>query len=421
MLGIKTFIKKNILYPKALFPKNIDNFPERPIFTILIKARLQGVLQGLREQKRYITPDSLIGFPKRQSIDVWRKLLPYNPNNLGNWSIKGIKPNQETAAIEKELILKMIDLYHCNKNKIEGYVSSGGTESNIFLAWLGRKYLEKEGIERERICFVRTDLTHYSIEKATDIVGLKSFITSLDKENWNINVLGFRKTIKALVNKGYRGFLLPLTLGYPLTGTSDSIEDICKEIKILRKEFKKIEFFVWVDAASNGLIEPFLNEDFRPFLFSEIQGFSTDFHKFGFVPMPAGLVLYRNNLRELIEKPVDYLDQKDNTLLGGRSGITPVACWVLVNSLGKAGFRKLILDKRKKMEIFIKENGNKKEIKIISSPNSLNCGIIGKGNAKTLNTIEKELSLKFRQIKIKFFGNDKYLTLKIAKAFFNNY
>ena len=132
------------------------------------------------------------------------------------------------------------------------------------------------------------------------------------------------------------------------------------------------------------------------------------------------LVLYKNNLRKLIEKPVGYLDQKDNTLLGSRSGISPVACWALVNSLGKSGFRKLVLEKKKKIEVFVEENKDRKDIEIIYSQNSLNCGVLKKGQKTNLTDMERKLSLKFRPIKLKFFSKDKYLTLKIAKAFFNN-
>ena len=120
-------------------------------------------------------------------------------------------------------------------------------------------------------------------------------------------------------------------------------EYITKIVEKIRKSLK-VEFFLWIDAAFNGLVEPFLNSNFTPFKNAQIQTFSTDFHKYGFVPMPSGLILYRKSLRKLIERPIDYLKEKDNTLLGSRSGISPVGCWNVINALGKVGFKKIIIE-----------------------------------------------------------------------------
>lgn len=416
MFGVKTFIKKNILYPQFLFPKEPDKFPNKPTSSIRIKARLWGLLNKVKDQKKHTGLGALLTYPKKQAINVWKMLLPYNPNNLGNWSIREVDPNQETAKIERELIWKMVDLYHGDKDKLEGYVTSGGTEANIFSAWIGRKFLEKRGIRKENICLLKTSLTHYSIEKAADIVNVPTYIISLNEKTWAMDLSSFEETVKKMNKKGYRGFMLPLTLGYTLTGTVDPYEEICKRIRILKKRFK-IEFFVWIDAALNGLIEPFVNNNFSPFSYTEIQTFLTDFHKFGFTPIPSGIILYRKKLRKLIEKPIDYLDLKDNTLLGSRSGIAPVACWVVIHSFGKKGFKELIDRKRNKMLEFLKKYQNRKSLEFIINTRSLSLGIIKK-KAKSLdsNELSKRYGLDFKKTKILMAGKTK--NILIAKMFF---
>jgi len=211
-----------------------------------------------------------------------------------------------------------------------------------------------------------------------------------------------------------KGFLIPLTLGYTVTGTADPYERICIEIKKLKEQYG-VEFFVWMDAALNGLIEPFLNKKFSPFELSEIQIFLTDFHKFGFVPIPSGVVLYRRRLRNLIEKQIDYLDEKDNTLLGSRSGIAPVACWTIINTLGKSGFKKIIKRNLNKKQQFMSICKNR-HLSIINSERSLNCGIILKDMALFDKKFSNKYGLNFRKMKLMFISkNSEY---NIAKAFF---
>jgi len=418
MFGIKTFVKNNILYPHFLFPQDNGRFPEKPVSRIRIKARLLGILTRLKDQKKYAGLGNLVCFPHKAVIDVWSNFLPYNPNNLGNWSIKEVKPNQETSAIERELIWQMIDLYGGSKNELEGYATSGGTEANIFSAWLGRNFLESKGIKKEKIILIKTSLTHYSIEKAADIIGVKTFITPLNEENWGMDIDGLEKNIRGLQKRGYKGFLLPLTLGYTLTGTFDPFERISCLVRDLKKGSQGLEFFLWLDAAINGLVEPFLNKSFRPFAYLEIQTFLTDFHKFGFAPIPAGLILYRKELRPLIEKPIDYLAEKDSTLLGSRSGIAPAVCWGVVNRLGKSGFKKLILRAQRKKEAFIEGMKEINGLKIITDRNSLNCALIKEDVKLNTSQIEKEYGLLFRQIYLHF--THKKTTELIAKAFFNS-
>ncbi|PJE67799.1 hypothetical protein COU95_00425 [Candidatus Shapirobacteria bacterium CG10_big_fil_rev_8_21_14_0_10_40_9] len=415
MFGVKTFIKNNLLYPKFLFPKNADKFPQKPVSQIRIKARLFGLVNKIKEQKKHAGLSNLITYPHQAATDVWKMLLSYNPNNLGNWSIKGIEPNQETEAIEKELISQMIDLYHGNKDELEGYVTSGGTEANIFSAWIGRKYLESLGVSKDKICLVKTSLTHHSVGKSADIIGVPTFTTALDERTWGMDTAKFIKTIKKLDKIGYLGFLVPLTLGYTLTGTIDPCEEICNTIRMIKKK-QRVEFFVWIDAALNGLIEPFLNEEFSPFAFPEIQIFFTDFHKFGFVPIPAGIILYRRNLRSLIEKQIGYLDQRDNTVLGSRSGIAPVACWAVIHALAKSGFRRLIFKNKRRMDKFINTYRDEKRLEFVVHPRSLSCGIIIKNQSFNFKKLEKEFGLDFRKTEIIF--TDKSKDLLISKTFF---
>ena len=419
MFGIKRFIKKNISPPNFLFPEiDKDKFPKNPVSSLSFKARIFSLEKELKKQKKYANFANLITYPNEVVVNVWKRLLSYNPNNLGNWSISG-QSGQDffgTRIFEREVISKMIGLYHGNKQNLEGYITSGGTEANIFSAWMGRNYLKAQG--QKKICLVKTSLTHYSIEKAADLVDVPTFIAPLNRKNWGMDVAGLEEIIINLHKKGFDGFLLPLTLGYTLTGTMDPYEKICQEIKKIKHKYKNINFFVWIDAALNGLIEPFLNDKFAPFSHSEIQIILTDFHKFGFVPYPAGLVLYRKNLRKFIEKSVDYLKEKDNTVLGSRSGISAVACWAAIHSLGITGYKKIIDECLAQKTLFLDKINKSAGIEFISHPRSINGGIILKSQTdfKLINNL-KRLGYYPAKIVISFFDEKKEKKI-IYKFFF---
>jgi hypothetical protein len=81
MLGLKTYIKKNLSYPKFLFPKKNNIFPEKPTAKLKINARIFALVNKLKEQKKTINIANLLSYPHESAVTAWKKLLPYNPTN----------------------------------------------------------------------------------------------------------------------------------------------------------------------------------------------------------------------------------------------------------------------------------------------------------------------------------------------------
>lgn len=377
--GLKTLLKKitnQLKHPTLLYSGiDVHVFPETPVARIRTKARLH----ALRSELKQGDISSNLGFlytrPHNVATEAYKHLIDYNPGNLGSWADNLPKTNT-TAKLEYEVIHKLINLYHGNHNDLTGYVTSGGTEGNIFSVWLGRTYLEKYSKPSE-ICLIRTSLTHYSIRKAERICNVPEFLTPLNEQEWNIDKQGFIETISYFYQEGYRGFIIPLTFGYTSTGTCDDADTIIKTAELLKKQLKGIAFYFWIDAALNGLITPFTDERFSPFANSNIQAFIVDFHKFGLVPFPASIVLYRKTLKKLIEQPIDYLSETDATLSGSRSGIPAASIWMIIHTLGKSGYRQLVQEQRGNKQFFIE--GIKvlsPKIQVITHPHSLSCGLI---------------------------------------------
>jgi len=418
--GLKILTRKIInyfKYPKFLYPRtSIDMFPNTPTLSFQAEARLFGAKNELKNHNILYNLGALYTKPHIAAVKTYQSFLKLNPNHLGSWS--GKEPKYGTEQLEYEIIKKMANLYHAPKGKIEGYITSGGTEGNIYSLWLGRVYLEKLGPKGD-ICLLKTSLTHYSVTKAGNICNVPQFLTPLNSQEWNMDIGGLSKKIKDLYKKGYRGFILPLTIGYTSTGTQDNIREISNTVSNLKKELKNINFFIWIDAAFNGLIEPFINISFKPFLSPLIQTIVVDFHKFGMTPYSAGIVLHRKNLRKIIEQNIDYLNEKDNTLLGSRQGAAASSIWRIIHYFGKFGYKKIILKQLKNKKYFIENIKNLfPKIEIITHKNSLSCGIIFNSldSQKLPKFIENKYSLypgltnlafvsdiKKRQIIYKFF------------------
>ncbi len=349
MLGIQTKIK-HILF-RSLVRKSIMKFPQKGVHALIIKSYLNKVKKILLSDRKKWNLGWLLTPPNPLAIWTYRFFVDVNPNHLGNWSTQ---PNAHggTQKLEQENIQALIDLYHADKSHLEGYITSGGTEGNLFSVWAGNAYLKKH-CTTEKICLLHTSLTHYSVVKAAHIANVDIKITPLNSSTWSMDPDALVFSLHHLSLKGYRGFLIPLTLGYTLTGTSDHIDDIIKKINKFHRTHPHIRCYLWIDAALNGLITPFISTRFTPFQSRLINTIVVDFHKFGGTPYPAGVILYRRRLRKLIEKPIDYLPDHDNTVLGSRPGAAAASIWTMIQLNGVDGFKTKVYKQKTILKYFL--------------------------------------------------------------------
>lgn len=396
--GLKKFARKtiyNLKYPGAILPRIPSHqFPHEPSPEYYIRTKMNILKDEL--VKRDVTRNigSLYTLPHSAATNIYKQLIDLNPGNLGRWTDDESKTSS-TTKIEYEVIHKLIELYHGDHSSLTGYVTTGGTEGNIFTMWSGVKFLEQY-CPVKSICVLKSSLTHYSVHKAGDICRLPQYIVPLNNKTWNIDSLGFTSTIQSLHKKGFRGFILPLTLGYTSTGTSDDIAAITRKATEFEKNLPGTKFFIWIDAALNGLILPFLKDTFLPFHTPLIQALVVDFHKFGMVPYPAGVVLFNKLLAQLIENPIDYLAETDSTLLGSRSGIPAASIWIMMHTLGKKGYKNIAKRQLSIKRYFISQLTQLfPTITVITQPSSLTCGVIFHNftHQRLHNRIEDKYSL----------------------------
>lgn len=341
-----------------------------------ILTHLLFIIRERKKFKKHAGFGNLMTYPSWLATLCFRLLIPYNPGNLGNWTIRGKMIKNATGIIEAEVISKMLDLYHADTESFEGYFTAGATEANIFSAWIGRKYLQRALGDDAKIALLQSDLTHYSLRKAADVVGARVECVAIRNDWQGMDADALSSTLEKLYKQGWRGFLLPLTLGFTLTGTDDDVEALTKTAKRFTNDHPDARFFAWIDAALAGLVWPFSKSSFAPLRNPHIQTIAVDFHKLYKVPLPAGLILYRKGLRRLIEKPIDYLIERDNTLSGSRTGISPVAVWSNIEYLGKEGLKKLVERNLERKRRFIETYRASADLSIITSPYNLSLAIV---------------------------------------------
>jgi len=242
-----------------------------------------------------------------------------------------------TQDIEKDLIrICAEEILSGNKDKQDGYISSGGTEANIQAMWIYRNYfLEEFNAKRNEISVIFSEDTHYSIPKGVNMLNLNSLILKVDKKNRQIKLDLLQKDIKSAQNNGVKYFIVILNMATTMFG---SVDDINGVTNILKKQ--KSNYKVHIDGAFGGFIYPFTNlKNYYNFQNPEITSFSLDAHKMLQAPYGTGIFLVRKGyMKYVLTKEAEYINGKDHTICGSRSGANAIAVWIILHMYGSEGW-----------------------------------------------------------------------------------
>ncbi len=399
--GIRTTVRKAIRSAGHTIMRSAGReqvFPRTPDGKRVIEARLSQLEADLEARRVPSGLGTLHTLPHPAASAVYKRFIDHNPGNLGSWS-DDADTTHATGKFEHDVIHAMIDLYRANHRSVGGHITSGGTEGNLFAVWLGRSNLERQ-CKYGSVCLVRTGLTHYSVPKAATVSGIPELTAPLSRSHWNMDPEGFVRTLEEGYRRGYRGFIVACTEGYTVTGTSDDAEALMRAAAGFRTAHADARFFFWTDAAFNGLVTPFLRPSYTPFAGADMSAYVVDFHKFGMVPYPAGIVLYRNGLRKAVERPIEYLPETDATLSGSRSALPAVSIWTMMHSLGREGYRSLALEQLANKTYLMRELG-RRNVRIVTDPHSLTCGMQFPGG-RLPKTLEDTYSLYPARMSLRF-------------------
>lgn len=259
---------------------------------------------------------SMCTSPLKIAKEAWKI---FDETNLGD-------PNISPGAkeIENECI-KIVGKF-LNIENPYGFITSGGTESNILAIMEARA---RKSLENEEIIVPST--AHFSFDKISFFMKIKVKKAKVNK-NFEVDV----EDVEKLITKN--------TIA--IVGIAGNTEyGAIDDIKSLAEISKKHKIFLHVDAAFGGFVIPFLKK-FKPnipdfdFKIDGVDSIGVDMHKMGLSVIPSGMILFREKPKFFIDVP--YLLGKHQTLLGTRPGGSAAASYAVLKYLSENGYKKVV-------------------------------------------------------------------------------
>ena len=288
-----------------------------------IQKRLERLLKDIHAATR-----QQIGYPVNQDFD-YSALLPfldYSINNVGD----PFHPSNfwgNTHEIEREVIGIFAGLMRLEPESAWGYVTSGGTEGNMYGLYLARE-LYPNGM------FYFSEETHYSVLKNVRVLNARHIMIRR-QENGEIDYEDLEAMIR--VNRDLPAVIMA-NVGTTMRGAVDDIP----RIRDILREQAVTNHYIHADAALSGMIMPFV-KDPQPYGFDAgVDSISVSGHKLIGAPLPCGVVLTKRPYVERVGRAIEYVGVEDTTLSGSRNALAPLMIWYAFARHGHEGFGRMV-------------------------------------------------------------------------------
>ena len=268
-----------------------------------------------------------VGYPCNQIFD-YSELLPFMSlclNNVGDpFHDSNFRSN--THDIEREVIGTFSDLMRLDREDGWGYVTSGGTEGNMYGLYMGRE------AHPDGVVYFSQD-THYSVVKILRLLKMRSIMIK-SQDNGEMDYDDLRETIR--INRDSPAIIMA-NIGTTMKG---AIDDLGK-VREIFDDFAISNSYIHADAALSGMILPFA-DDPQPYGFDAgIDSVAISGHKMIGSPVPCGVALTKREYVSRVSRSIEYVGALDTTLAGSRSAIAPLILWHAFERVGLDGFREM--------------------------------------------------------------------------------
>ncbi len=278
-------------------------------------------------------------FPKLPFVDASPFLSTFyaNPNHIGCHTFQaGEGAFAGTQALEREALEICAErILDAEPGTWDGYIATGGTESNLQACWCLRNALRRaHGIEPGAIGLLFSADTHYSVWKAADVLGLRPLPVPVDPDTRRMEPAAVASALDRGVSEGIRGAIAWLNMGTTMFGSVDEPEDLLEPLAATG-----LPHHVHVDAAYGGFIHPLTADENRlSFADPRITTVTLDAHKMLQAPYGTGIHLVRRPfIREVHTEAARYVPGGDSTLCGSRSGTNAISVWMILRAWGSEG------------------------------------------------------------------------------------
>lgn len=285
-------------------------------------------VQKLKKLKENIinARNSFLGYPVSKDFDYsdLDSFLEYPINNLGD-PFEDCTYKVQTHDLEKEVVGFFAKLFRAQSTDYWGYVTNGGSESNLYGLYIARELYPKGMV-------YYSESTHYSIKKNIHLLNIPSIVIR-SQENGEIDYEDLENTIR--FNR-HKPAIVIATFG---TTMMESKDDVSK-IKGILKKLAIQDHYVHCDGALSGSYGAFM--DPKPsFDFKDgADSIAISGHKFIGSPIPCGVVITKRSHKDRIAKGISYIGSLDTTITGSRNGHSPLYLWYALKKLGVEGLKK---------------------------------------------------------------------------------
>ena len=269
-----------------------------------------------------------VGYPCNQDFDyseLW-PFLQYSANNVGD-PLHGSSFRINTHEVEYEVINTFADMMHLSRDRAWGYVTSGGTEGNMYGLYMGRE------IFSDGVVYFSQD-THYSVVKIMRLLKARNIMIK-SQDNGEIDYDDLYETIR--INRD-SPVIFMANIGTTMKGAIDDVS----RVRAILNDLAVTNSYIHADAALSGMILPFVEEP-QPYGFDVgFDSVAISGHKMIGSPLPCGIALTRREYVARIARSIEYVGVLDTTLTGSRSAITPLMMWYAFERHGLDGFKRIV-------------------------------------------------------------------------------
>ena len=284
-------------------------------------------VQKLKKLKENIinARNSFLGYPVSKDFDYsdLDSFLEFPINNLGD-PFEDCTYKVQTHDLEKEVVGFFAKLFRAKPSDYWGYVTNGGSESNLYGLYIARELYPKGMV-------YYSESTHYSIKKNIHLLNIPSIVIR-SQENGEIDYEDLENTIR--FNR-HKPAIVIATFG---TTMMESKDDVSK-IKGILKKLAIQDHYVHCDGALSGTYGAFM--DPKPsFDFKDgADSIAISGHKFIGSPIQCGVVITKKSHKDRIAKGISYIGSLDTTITGSRNGHSPLYLWYALKHLGLDGLK----------------------------------------------------------------------------------
>ncbi|MFC5454070.1 histidine decarboxylase [Prosthecobacter fluviatilis] len=269
-----------------------------------------------------------VGYPTNQAFDYSElfRFLEFSINNVGD-PFHRTNYRLNTMEFEREVLADFARFTHAPEGEWWGYVTSGGTEGNMYGLYVARE-LYPDGI-----CYFSED-THYSVAKVLRLQHTRNIMIKSQPDG-QMDYTDLRETLR--IHRDVPPILFA-NIGTTMKG---AVDDLAKIREIL-EDLAIGNAYIHADAALSGMILPFVDAP-QPWNFAHgADSISISGHKMLGAPVPCGVVLARKAYVDRIARSIEYIGALDTTIAGSRSAFSPLLLWHRLRTLGEEGLRDMV-------------------------------------------------------------------------------